>query len=176
MHTPIVGACSELKRVVAQLAYRPAFVRRVCRAKRLDGWKLYVDSDHVGYQKTTPRIHSEIIFFSEMNGLPVHWKSKGQPMTALSSAAAKIYAFLEAVKDTDLLLWRAEDVGVMVEWPSKDFEDNKATVSFQHSTQTSTKLRGIYNMRWNWVNAKVNQTRIFKDKVRVHKIIKSRTR
>jgi hypothetical protein len=149
MHTPTVGACTELKRVIAYLAYRPEFVLRACRAKRPDDWKLYVDSDHAGDQKITPRSHSGIIFF--LNGMPVHWKSKKQPMTALSSAAAEIYAFSEAVKDMNLLLWRAEDIGVKVEWPAKIFEDNKATVSFQHSTQPSTKLRGIYNLRWNWV-------------------------
>ena len=31
------------------------------------------------------------------------------------------------------------------------YEDNKATVSFQKSTTPNTKLKGIYNLRWNWV-------------------------
>ena len=30
-------------------------------------------------------------------------------------------------------------------------EDNKATISFKKATKTITTLRGIYNLRWKWV-------------------------
>jgi hypothetical protein len=82
--------------------------------------------------------------------MPVVWKSNKQPVTALSSAAAEIYAFSEAVKQVNLLLWRAEEIGVQVQWPVSIFEDNKATISFQKSTTPSSKLKGIYNLRWAW--------------------------
>jgi hypothetical protein len=48
-------------------------------------------------------------------------------------------------------MWRAEDIRVKVNWPINIYEDNKATVSFQHSTTPSSKMRGIYNLRWAWV-------------------------
>lgn len=62
-----------------------------------------------------------------------------------------MYAFSEAVKDTNLLLWRAEDMGIPVTWPANIQEDNKATISFQQTTTPTSKLRGIYNLRWGWV-------------------------
>jgi hypothetical protein len=86
-----------------------------------------------------------------INGMPVLWKSNKQPVTALSSAAAEIYAFSECIKQVNLLLWRAEELGVVVPWPVNIYEDNKATVSFQKSTTPNSKLKGIYNLRWNWV-------------------------
>jgi len=83
--------------------------------------------------------------------MPSVWRSNKQPVTALSSAAAEIYAFSEAVKDVNLLLWRAEEAGVHVNWPVTIYEDNKATISFQKSTTPNSKLKGVYNLRWNWV-------------------------
>ena len=129
--------------------YRPEFTLSVVRAKRTDEWKLYTDSDHAGDAPTTSKSHTGIIFF--LNGMAVHWESKKQPITALSSAAAEVYAFSEAVKEDNSLLWRAEEAGIKVKWPINIFEDNKATISFQQSTQPSTKLKGVYNLRWHWV-------------------------
>ena len=90
------------------------------------------------------------IDFARCN-MPVHWRSNKQPITSYSSATAEIYAFSEAVKDTQSLLWRAEDLGVRVTWPCKIKEDNAATVSFQKATVVDTKMKGVYNLRWNWV-------------------------
>lgn len=74
--------------------------------------------------------------------LHVQWRSNKQPVTSMSSAAAEVYAFSEAVKDVNLLLWRAEDLGVPVQWPARIYEDNKATISFQQSTKPTSKPRG----------------------------------
>jgi hypothetical protein len=149
MSKPSVSAVRELKRVLAYIAYRPEFTLSAVRAKRSDDWRFCVDSDHAGDTPTTSKSHSGMIFF--LNGMAIHWKSKKQPITALSSAAAEVYAFSEAVKETNSVLWRAEDIGIKVEWPINIYEDNKATISFQQSTQPSTKLKGVYNLRWHWV-------------------------
>ena len=89
--------------------------------------------------------------FGMLNGMPVLWKSKKMPHTAYSSAAAEVYAFSEAVRECRLLLWRAEDLGAAVRYPFALHEDNAATVSFQKSTTTNSKLRGIYNLRDGWI-------------------------
>ena len=149
MAKPTVSAVNALKRVLAYMTYRPEFTLSVVRAKRTDEWKLYTDSDHAGDAPTTSKSHTGTIFF--LNGMAVHWKSKKQPITALSSAAAEVYAFSEADKEANSLLWRAEEAGIKVKWPINIFEDNKATISFQQSAQPSTKLKGVYNLRWHWV-------------------------
>ena len=86
-----------------------------------------------------------------LNGMPIHWKSKKQPKTSLSSAAAEIYAMSKAVKDTNLRMWVAEDMHVHVEWPMILHVDNAAGVSFQHSTCGDTELKGIFKMSEDWV-------------------------
>ena len=73
------------------------------------------------------------------------------PVTAYSSAAAEVYAFSECVKDSRLVLWRAEDLGVKIQYPFTIYEDNAATVSFQHSTIPNSKLKGVYNLRAAWI-------------------------
>jgi hypothetical protein len=42
-------------------------------------------------------------------------------------------------------------MGMQVKYPFKMLEDNAATVSFQKSTTPYSKLRGVYNLRDNWV-------------------------
>jgi hypothetical protein len=85
------------------------------------------------------------------NKMPVQWMSKEQPKTCFSSAASEVFAFSEAVKDARLLLWRAEELGVNVKYQFTMLEDNAATVSYQQSTTPYSKLRGVYNLRDNWV-------------------------
>ena len=70
---------------------------------------LYVDSDHAGEKKLYSQSRTGVAFF--LNGFPTHWKSKKQPSTSLSSAAAEIYALSEACKDARLRYWISEDMG-----------------------------------------------------------------
>ena len=104
-----------------------------------------------------------------LNGMPVHWRSNKQPKTSLSSACAEIYALSEAVKDASLRMWVAEEMGMEVKWPIQILVDNAAGVSFQHSTCVSTKLRGIFNLRDQWIRElkdekKVNTVHVPTDK------------
>ena len=67
------------------------------------------------------------------------------------------------MRECRLLLWRAEDLGAKVQYPFVLHEDNAATVSFQKSTTPYSKLRGIYNLRDQWVkelkNTKIVEAR-----------------
>ena len=47
---------------------------------------------------------------------------------------AEIYALSEAVRDMNLRLWIAGEMGIQIEWPGRIFVDNAAWVSFQHGT------------------------------------------
>ena len=87
------------------------------------------------------------------NNISVHWVSKKQPKAASSSVASEVFAFFEAAKDAKLLFWRAdlEELGVKVKYPFTMLEGNAATVSYQQSTTPYSKLRGVYNLRGNWV-------------------------
>ena len=69
------------------------------------------DSDHGGMIKAScTKSQTGVIIL--LNSMPVFWKSNKQPVTALSSAEAEVYAMMEAVKEARLRLWVAEEAGV----------------------------------------------------------------
>ena len=72
-------------------------------------------------------------------------------MTCFSSGAAEVYAFSEAASDARSLVWRVEELGAKFKYPIKIYEDNSAAVAFQQSTSPVSKLKGIYNIRHNWI-------------------------
>ena len=86
-------------------------------------------------------------------------------MAAISSAVAEIYAFSEAIKHAQFLIWRMDDVEHKMKRPIKIYEDNKAMISYQKSTKTNSKLRGIYNLRWAWIKELKDMAKIIAVKV-----------
>ena len=87
-----------------------------------------------------------------MNGVPVHWVSRKQTeYTAYSSAMAEIYALSETVRDSRLLAFRAEEMGLVVKHPLRIQVDNKASIAFQHNTCMHSKIRGCIDLRAEWV-------------------------
>ena len=108
-----------------------------------------MDSDHAGEKKLYIQSWTGVAFF--LNGFPTYCKSKKQPSTSLSSAAAESYALSEACKDTRLRYWISEDMAYVEQWPAVIKVDNAAAVSFQQATKTSTKFKGVYNLRDKWV-------------------------
>ena len=73
---------------------------------RIKSQSTYSDSDHGGDRHLTTRSQSGTMIL--LNGVPVHWRSSKQPVTALStcSAVAEIYALSEAIKSGRLFQWR----------------------------------------------------------------------
>lgn len=114
-------------------------------------YDVFSDSDHAGDRLTSTRSHTGVMIMC--NGMPVRWRSNKQPVTSISSAQAEIYALSEASEDAPsrLLLWVAEEMGGAVQWPCKIGVDNAAGVSFQKATTPTSKLKGVYDLRWEWV-------------------------
>ena len=110
---------------------------------------VYSDSDHGGDKHLTTRSQSGTMIL--LNGVPVHWRSSKQPVTALSSAEAEIYALSEAIKSGRLFQWRCEEADMQVEWPMNVMVDNTQSISFQQGTCVNSKLRGTFDMRLKWV-------------------------
>ena len=151
LSAPTEGAFTALLRVIA---YMKGSVELGLRGKvrgigEADVFDMYVDSDHVGDRIYNTRSHTGIIFL--LNGVPVHWKSNKQVVTAKSSAEAEIYALSTAVQDMQLLLWRSQEQGIQVKFPGHIYVDNAAGVSFQTKTNPETKLRGCFDLRDAWV-------------------------
>ena len=73
---------------------------------------------------------------------------------------AEIYALSEAVRDMNLRLWIAEEMGIQIEWPGRIFVDNAAGVSFQHGTNPNSQLKGVFDLREQWVKELRDKRRV----------------
>ena len=145
LSAPTQGALKALRRVIGYLANT---VDRKLIVPRVTGneWRIYSDSDHGGMIKAGCT-RSQTGVFIMLNSMPVFWKSNKQPVTALSSAEAEVYAMMEAVKEARLRLWIAEEAGMQVTYPLTLMVDNAAGESFCKATAGLSKLRGVYQMR-----------------------------
>ena len=152
-----------VKRILSYLATHREFRLEVARVKGTV-YDVYSDSDHAGDRGTGTRSHTGVIILC--NGMPIHWRSNKQPVTSVSSAQAEIYAMSEASKDAQLVLWVAEEIGVKVEWPCVILVDNAAGVAFQKATVLMSKLKGVFDLRWNWVKELRDSGRVAAAKVR----------
>ena len=126
--------------------------------------KAYSDSDHAGDRHSGTRSQTGVGILC--NGAPVQWRSKKQPVTAISSACAEIYALAEVVRDARLTLWKAQDLGYKVGPPVKILVDNAAGISFQQKMNPDSKLKGMIDLRWGWVRELQDKEKV--QAVKVH--------
>ena len=146
---PTEGAYKALQRVLGYLAGTANFKLTGFVDGGADIIEIYCDSDHGGDKHLTTRSQSGVMI--TLNGVPVHWGSSRQPVTALSSAEAEIYALAEAVKCGRLFNWRCEEMGMKVNWPITISVDNTQAITFQKGTYANSKLRGTFDMRREFV-------------------------
>jgi hypothetical protein len=149
--SPTVSAEKELHRVLRYLAQHPHLSLSTERKGTVNHFEFYSDSDHAGDKLHTTKSTTGTIFL--MNGAPVHWASKKQnsKQTAYSSAAAEIYALSESARSAQLLVWRAEEMGMAVKWPLVLRVDNTQSIAFQRNTCLQSRLRGVIDLRKQWV-------------------------
>jgi hypothetical protein len=142
------------------LRYKPDFTLKA-NLNHLDPenvWKFYVDSDVAGAHSMSTRSRAGVLFL--LNNMPILWKSCKMPITAFSSAAAEIWAFSQAVKEAQSILWRAADLGAPIKYPFDIYEDNSAAVTFQKTTSPSTKLKGVFNLMDAWIRELKDSSKI----------------
>ena len=146
---PTRGAKKALLRVLAYLACTSEFSLTGKFGGRHDDLEAYSDSDMAGNQARDTRSQTGIMLI--LNGAPVHWRSAKQPVTAISSACAEIYALSECVKHARLLTWRGHELGVGLDSTLNVQVDNAQAKSFAEGTCVQSKLRGTFNVRDGWV-------------------------
>jgi hypothetical protein len=147
---PTLGTVKSLKVIAGYL--KKTVSLRLGGARLLDGFdhfSIFTDSDHHGDRLMTSKSQTGVIVL--LNGIPIHWRSNKQPITADSPACAEIYAVKEGVRDTRLLLWVAQEMGIPVSWPFVVNCDSKQAISFQQDTCPKSKIRGSFDLREDWV-------------------------
>ena len=145
---PTQGTIRAQNRVMAYLAGTAHYKLKV-PVVGCNVWTNYSDSDHAGDRESGTTSRTGVMLL--LNGMPVHWRSNKQPTTSLSSAEAEIYALAEAVKDVKYRYWVAEEMGDRMNWPAEILVDNAAGIAFQQSINSSTKLKGMIQLRDTWV-------------------------
>ena len=55
------------------------------------------------------------------------------------------------MEDVNFRLWIAEEAGIKVIWPAEIKVDNAAGVSFQNNMNPDSKLKGVFDMRLDWL-------------------------
>ena len=147
--SPTAAAYSEAVRVAAYLGSTFDFKlggRIVTGANSIE---CHSDSDHAGDRGLGTPSHSGAIIL--LNGIVVHWRSKKQPKTSVSPAAAEIYACSEAVRELRQIWWIARDLNMVMFGAMVVQVDNNQVISFKYSSCSKSKLRGMISNRWNWV-------------------------
>ena len=157
LSAPTKGSMKALRRVMAYLSSTVDFKLEVPRVNT-NTWHIYSDSDHAGDRLNDARSRTGVIIL--LNGMPIHWRSNKQPVTSISSAQAEIYAMSEAMRDTRLRMWVHEELGGVVNYPFPILVDNAAGVSFQGATCPASKLRGIFDIRAQWVQDLQNESTV----------------
>ena len=107
-----------------------------------DHFSIFTDSDHHGDKLMTSKSQTGVLVL--LNGIPVHWRSNKQPVTADSPACAEIYALKEGVRDSRLLLWVADEMGIAVSWPFVVNCDSKQAISFQQCEKRTNPWRTTF--------------------------------
>ena len=166
---PTRGAMKAVNRILAYLATTWDKKLKVPRVKGTV-WSNYCDSDHAGARKYGDTL-SRSAGIMLANGMPWHWFSKKQPVTAKSSAAAEIVALSDLIQDLQLRMWIAEEAGQDVNWPQIIKVDNQACVNFQNSMSPTSKLKGVFDLREQWLKELHDKSRFVAVKVDTEKNI-----
>jgi hypothetical protein len=148
-HNPTEGSRKALCRILGYLMTTVEFRIEGRVHGPSDHIAIYSDSDHASDKKIDTRSQTGIMIL--LNGVPCYWRSAKQPITALSSAEAEIYALSESVKHGRLFLWRCEEANIPVKWPMTIYVDNTQSKSFQNATCINSKLRGVFDLRDAWI-------------------------
>ena len=146
---PTASAQRDLIRTVQYLVNTSDFKVGGVVPKKENWWRVFSDSDHAGDRNLSTRSQTGTLIF--LNGIPVQWRSQKQPITSFSSAAAEIYALSQTIKDARYARWVANEMGINTTSCVQVEVDNDQAISFQRGTCPSTKLKGVYDLRWNWV-------------------------
>ena len=165
---PTIGSMTALMHVLAYLKCHTDFaihgnMHNDTDAHIMDHTTTYSDSHHAGLRAYDS--HSQSGMFILLNGVPVCWKSNKQVSISTSSACAEIYALSDAVKYSRLFQWRGQELGMDIPNPISVQVDNMQAKSLASSTCLDSKLRGIFDIREDWVLELRQRDELFVDYV-----------
>jgi len=142
---PTVGTLLAIKYLIGYLIGTIEYKLTVISSDTPDVFHMYSDSNHY----SGGRSQTGVLIL--LNGVPVHWRSNRQPVTADSPAVSEIYALKDCIKDARLILFVAEEMGILTEYPFTVSVDNTQALTFQSDTCPTSRIRGSLDMREAWI-------------------------
>ena len=151
MQEPTLSHMKELKRVLKfvldtkdyGIKMEPNTEKRITlqNGEKVE-WELllFTDSDWAGDKDSRKSITGFEVF---LFGCPISWKSTQQPIIALSSSEAKIYACSEAFKEIIHLIKVMKDLGLKVKLPVKVYVDNIGAIYLAKNGVVSERTKHI---------------------------------
>jgi hypothetical protein len=100
----------------------------------------YVDADHAGDPNDRLSVTGYMFF---LNGGPISWCSKRQPIVAVSSTEAEYYAASQAGLMTVVLRRLLSTLGVSLPHPTSLLEDNAACIFMAHGVGALKRAKHI---------------------------------
>ena len=149
LNAPTVGAGLAVDRILSYVAATADFSISSSCIGKTDSVKYYTDSDCGGSMPYTAKSHTGVMII--LNGAPVFWRSRKQPVTAIDSGVAEIYAMSEGLKDARYHQFIMRDLGVQVSPCVLLQVDSKTAVSFQKDTCWRSRIKGSFSRREEWV-------------------------
>jgi hypothetical protein len=144
MKAPTNGALKALRHVLGYLKQSVEF-RLGGKCTQRNDFDFFADSDHASTKPHSTRSQTGAMLM--LNGIPVGWLSKRQPITAVSPAEAEVHALRDAIIAARLIQWVAEDMRFDVKWPLIMQTDSTQAHSFQHNTCPKSRMRGCFDLR-----------------------------
>jgi len=125
-----------------ELAFDQRLIKKLVRDQNIK-----VDIDEEARHECTSCALCKIIMLA---GGIIHWQSKLQSVTALSTAEAETYASIEVVKTLVHLRLLLRELGLSQKEPTVVYEDNAAAISLATGTEQSKRARH-YQMKVAWI-------------------------
>ena len=116
----------------------------------VDVMDAYSDASHATDRPHVTRSQTGVMVL--LNNAPIYWCSRKQIQgTACSSAMAEVYALSEAVRCVRLVAFVCDEMNVKLTRPLTIKVDSKPAKSFKDGTCMTSKIRGVVDMREDWV-------------------------
>ena len=111
----------------------------------------YSDSDFAGDKDGRKSITGYVILIC---GVPMTWRSKAQPTTALSSTEAEYIALCEAVREVKFVFQLMETFGIVAERPIKIHVDNIGSIFMSKNRSSGDRTKHI-DIKYHFIREQI---------------------
>ena len=150
MDPPTAGTVAAIDHVAGYLRQHSSFSLVGKANLGVDEYTVMCDASFCGDSELTSKSQTGVL--GCLNGVPIHWRSNRQPKTVMSPTVAEIYALSVGVIDARLMSWILSECGAEAGTAEINIgTDSTGAKSFKEDTCPTSKTRGNFSYREDWV-------------------------